>query len=82
MSSAVFFQTNGLGSQFQFLIQFLMSFSSAATLLCTPRRRSWSVRNPNQRSTRWSAGSPRCQAVMRHSDFPEFTLYEGETGVT
>ena len=25
---------------------------------------------------------PRCQAVTRHSDFPEFTLYEGETGVT
>ena len=21
---------------------------------------------------------PHCQAVMRHSDFPEFTLYEGE----
>jgi hypothetical protein len=26
--------------------------------------------------------SPLCQAVMRHSDFPEFTLYEGETGAT
>ncbi len=25
---------------------------------------------------------PRYQAVMRHSDFPEFTVSEGETGVT
>ena len=29
-----------------------------------------------------SRSAPHCQAVMRHSDFPEFTLYEGETGVT
>jgi len=25
---------------------------------------------------------PLCQAVVRHSDFPEFTFFEGMTGVT
>src|ERR1700741_481869 len=47
ISSAVF----GFGLSFHALIQSRTSFSSAATLLWTPRRSSWSVSRPNQRST-------------------------------
>ena len=51
MSSAVLVQTNGFGSLFQLLIHSRTSFSRATTLRWTPRRMSWSVRIPNQRST-------------------------------
>src|SRR3981189_1287797 len=51
ISSAVLFQRNGFGLSFHALIQARTSFCSAATLLLTPRRRSWSVSRPNQRST-------------------------------
>src|SRR3954452_9226099 len=68
MSSAVLVQTNGFGSLFQLLIHSRTSFSRAMTLWWTPRRMSWSVSSPNQRSTwliqddpvgvkcRWKAG--------------------------
>jgi hypothetical protein len=51
ISSAVLRHTNGRGDSFQSLIHLRMSFSSATTLLWTPRRISWSVRKANQRST-------------------------------
>jgi hypothetical protein len=51
MSSAVFVHTNGFGSSFQLLIHCRTSFSRATTLLWPPRRMSWSVSSPNQRST-------------------------------
>ncbi len=51
MPSAVFVQTNGFGSWFQLLVHSRTSFSRARTLRWTPRRMSWSVSSPNQRST-------------------------------
>jgi len=41
---------NGLGSVFHWSVQAMMSFASPVTDLWTPRRRSFWVRSPNQRS--------------------------------
>ncbi len=54
MSSAVFVQTNGLGSLFHSLIQPRMSRSSATTLRWAERRSLRQVSSANQRSTRLS----------------------------
>jgi Transposase, Mutator family len=44
-------QMNGCGCSFQPAIHARMLASSACTLLWTPRRSIWSVKNPNHRST-------------------------------
>ena len=44
---------------------------------------SWAMPPPaTMRNVSWSGLPPLCQAVVRHSDFPEFTFFEGMTGVT
>ena len=54
MSSAVAFQTKGLGSRFQCSAQVVIAAVRSATLLKAPRRRRLSVSSLNQRSMRFS----------------------------
>src|SRR6476620_9507936 len=54
MSSAVAFQTNGLGSLFQCSAQTVMAWVRLSTEVNTPRRRRLSVNSLNHRSTRLS----------------------------
>ncbi|MGY4646329.1 hypothetical protein [Mycobacterium sp. URHB0021] len=52
ISSAVAFQTNGLGLAFQCWAQVVIAAVSSATLMNTPRRKRLSVSSLNQRSIR------------------------------